>query len=483
MLKRVAIALLAGVAITTLLIPDNVFAAGHGGGVGGFHGGLGGFHGGGSFHSGFGGFHGGGAVHNGLAGFRAGVHGFPGHGYVSPGIASPGIVNPGITSHGLARHDFGLRGDHDLAGFGAGDRYAGGDLVGLYGFNRDAFNRNAFGVGRGWDRWGRRFRMGWDHWGWGWGGWAGPVFWPFLFGDIFSYVLWPYAYDDPFWVYGSDFLMGSIFTTGPYLGRDYGYAVPENYDGWRTDPGELTETQAAANESCTGFAPGVNGLPAEQISSKLHPTANQKSLLDDLVSAFDQASNIVKASCPSDVPFTPVGRLDAARKRLLAIIQAVKAVRPPLAKFDDTLSDEQKQKLAAMAGSEEGQTEHTSFRADGVLLCGRQAEDFARVPVERITRTVEPDAQQQRALQDLTTVSAQAFREIQTSCPPDTAADLVVRFDAVEGRLGAMVDALQIIRPKLEAFYASLSDEQKARFNTLHPPHNASALRQRQDRD
>jgi hypothetical protein len=42
----------------------------------------------------------------------------------------------------------------------------------------------------------------------------------------------------------------------------------------------------------------------------------------------------------------------------------------------------------------------------------------------------------------------------------------VERLDAVKTRLQAMVDAMNTIRPKLQAFYASLSDDQKARFNT-----------------
>jgi hypothetical protein len=29
------------------------------------------------------------------------------------------------------------------------------------------------------------------------------VFWPFLLGDILSYVLWPYDYYYPFWSYGT----------------------------------------------------------------------------------------------------------------------------------------------------------------------------------------------------------------------------------------------------------------------------------------
>jgi hypothetical protein len=46
----------------------------------------------------------------------------------------------------------------------------------------------------------------------------------------------------------------------------------------------------------------------------------------------------------------------------------------------------------------------------------------------------------------------------------------VARFDAVKTRLSAMVNAMKIIRPKLEEFYATLSDDQKARFNTMGPP-------------
>ena len=43
----------------------------------------------------------------------------------------------------------------------------------------------------------------------------------------------------------------------------------------------------------------------------------------------------------------------------------------------------------------------------------------------------------------------------------------VARLDAVATRLKAMADAMKSVRPRLENFYASLSDEQKARFNNM----------------
>jgi hypothetical protein len=37
---------------------------------------------------------------------------------------------------------------------------------------------------------------------------------------------------------------------------------------------------------------------------------------------------------------------------------------------------------------------------------------------------------------------------------------------------------MNAVRPKLQAFYDSLNDEQKARFNTMGPPPSAQAQQQ-----
>jgi hypothetical protein len=51
------------------------------------------------------------------------------------------------------------------------------------------------------------------------------------------------------------------------------------------------------------------------------------------------------------------------------------------------------------------------------------------------------------------------------------------RFDTVGKRLDAMATAIKTVRPALASFYASLTDEQKARFNTLGPPKKTTASR------
>jgi hypothetical protein len=396
----------------------------------------------------------------------------------------------------------------------AHNQFAAQNFHGLNNFSHTGFNRNAFGNNANWNHWGGRFwGAGWNNWGWGWGGWAGPVFWPFLLGDAFSFIFWPYAYYDPFWWYGPPFIFASIFAPGPYFGLDYGYGP--DYSGYgygtgnygyagspniyydssrggdystaargryaaRTDQADreaLAETNTAAIESCTGLAPGVTNLPIDQIRQSVHPTADQEAALADLSAASSQAGDIIKSSCPSAVPLTPIGRLDAAEQRLDATIKAIQLVRSPLERFYQALSDEQRQRFNAMNGSTGGAPSAANMTA----ACSQGAGNFIDLPVQRIEQVVQPTAQQQSAFNDLKNAAQKAGDQLQSSCPTAVPKSPVARVDTVETRLTAMTNAIKSLRPDLNNFYASLSDEQKAKFNTMGPPPNAgSSPQQRQ---
>ena len=533
--SKIAFVLLASVAVGAMGVTTDAMAArgggggGRGGGGGGFHGGGGGggFRGGGGgFHGGGGGgFHGGGGAHFGGAhigggGFSAGGGGFHGGGHA---FAHPANVGRLSTGQGIAAthnaftahpHFNGVNGAnargqfaHDQLGHNqfANDQFAHNQFVhnqvahnqfvarnfhGLYNFNHTGFNRNAFGDARRWNRWGGRFwGAGWNRWGYGFGGWAGPVFWPYLYGDIFSFAFWPYDYYDPFWAYGPDFLLASIFAPGPYFGADYGYAPDYGagyaggndiyyggYSGPSGGPGAVTnadrealaETNAAAAESCSGLAPGVSDLPIAQIKPTVRPTGDQQTALDELNAAAVKANDVVKSSCPTAMPLTPAARLDAAQARLEAMMKAVDIVRGPLQMFYDSLSDEQRQRFDAMGNTGNGRA---AVGGNIAALCSQQSGDVADLPVQRIEQVVQPNGQQQQQTFDaLKQASRDAAQQLQSSCPVQVPQTPVARLDAVKTRLQAMVDAMNTVRPKLHAFYASLGDEQKARFNTMGPP-------------
>lgn len=506
------------VALCALCLATDVSAASRPGGhPGGGRGGGGGFHFGGGH--GFGGFHAGGMHFGGHSfahtlGGRSFAHAF-GHRSLGRFAGHNAVHNATRlgTSHALNAANHALNATHDLNASHnaptthdtlnndhanrtltsneiAHNRFADRNFRGLYNFNHDGFNRNAFGDGHRWNHWGGHFwGAGWNNWGGGWGGWAGPVFWPFLYGDIFSFAFWPYDYYDPFWAYGAAFLLGSIFAPGPYFGPEYGYG-PDYYGnggspnvyyglagGRQVSPADrkaLAETNTEAVQSCNGLAPGVSGLPIDQIRNTVHPAGDQAAALDDLSAGSSRANDIISASCSSQIPLTPVGRLDAAEKRLGAMIEAVNIMHPPLAKFYDSLSDEQRQRFDAMGSSSKTEGIRGSTGGDLAALCGQQSADATKLPVQRIEQVIEPNAQQQDAFNALKQASQDAANQLQSSCPSQVPQTPVARLDAVKTRLQAMVDAMNTVRPKLADFYASLSDEQKARFNTMGPPQSTA---------
>jgi hypothetical protein len=483
---------------------------GHGGGGhgGGGHGHGGGGHGHGGGHRG-GGFHG-----HAFGGHRGGHHfahhSFGGHNFARRRFATHGH---GWAGHHVAGHGFtGHRNfTHSGAGHGlTGSRFAAGGRLahnqfaaqhfhGLSNFSRTGFNRNTFGNGPGWDGWSRSFwGAGWNNWGSGWGGWAGPVFWPFLVGDILSFAFWPYAYYDPFWAFGPDFVLASVFAPGPYYGLGYGYGpnyyvnggFPNIYSGSYGGPSygrtnqvakslknreALAETNAAAVQSCSGLAPGITDLPIGQIRQTIHPTAEQVAALDDLSAALSKADEIVAVSCPQEVPLTPVGRLDAAEQRLDAMIQAIQIVRSPLERFDESLNEEQRQHFDAMSNIRRPNSEGVESGGNLATACSQQAGGFINMPVQRVDQVIQPNAQQQDAFDQLKKVSENAVGTVQASCPAQMPRTPTARLDTAKTRLGAMVEAMKAVRPKLEQFYASLNDEQKARFNAIGPPQNPAS--------
>jgi hypothetical protein len=219
--------------------------------------------------------------------------------------------------------------------------------------------------------------------------------------------------------------------------------------------------------------PGVTNLPIDQIRQTVHPTADQEAALDDLSAASSQASDIIKSSCPSSVPLTPIGRLDAAEQRLDATIKAIQIVRSPLERFYQALSDQQRQRFNAMNGSSEGAPSAANMTA----ACSQGAGSFIDLPVQRIEQVVQPTAQQQSAFNDLKNAAQKAGDQLQSSCPTAVPKSPVARVDTVQTRLTAMTDAIKSVRPDLQNFYASLSDEQKAKFNTMGPPPKAVSSR------
>jgi hypothetical protein len=298
--------------------------------------------------------------------------------------------------------------------------------------------------------------------------WLGPVFWPYAYSDIFNYTFWPYAYDPGYWAYAYDDFVDTVF-----WGTDSPYSAYARYP----EPGAaITDYRARGRASvspqtlrqlCAGPDKGATAWPIEEIARAVHPRPDQRALLDELKAAATKAADVF--SCADSYAMTPPGRLRAMTNRVSATLDAVKIVRPALEQFYNSLNDEQKARFNALGpnvGDRAQQQAQQGANAEAEK-CGEPKSSLTQLPIERMEAVLHPAGKQKEALDRLSQATKNAVERLQAACPDDVPLTPLGRLEAMEKRLDAMVQAAALVQPALDEFYAALSNEQKARFNTL----------------
>ena len=398
------------------------------------------------------------------AGARFGLAGV-GNRVGGPGVGAR-LAGPGIAAGGLGGNRF-------VRTAGLGFHGGGfGRAPGVFG-NRAIANvawRSHFGPAR------FHGRFAGSRWPW-WRsglviGWVGPVFWPYAYYDVVDYVYWPYAYDD-FWPYAYDDVYYGIYGNYAYGGR--GASAGGGADRG-TRPGtrrtaKADERRAANSEQrpvsvCSDQATELTDWPIERITEIVQPTDAQRPALDDLKAASAKAIEILKSACPKDLPSIPTGRLAAVESRLQVMLLSVQTVRPALERFYQSLSDEQKARFNAIASTADPDAAGKD-RRDLTKFCDETAPGVTNLPIDRIVQAVQPTPAQRAALDELKDASVNAAEGLKTNCPTYQTLTPTGRVEAMEKRLDATLGAAKTVQPALAKFYNSLSDEQKARLNSL----------------
>src|SRR5215469_11564619 len=122
---------------------------------------------------------------------------------------------------------------------------------------------------------------------------------------------------------------------------------------------------------------------------------------------------------------------------------------------------------SAVYSSATGVSRPSAALAGGSQICSGQTQGLTDFPIERIAQQVNPDQHQQALLDDLKAATIKAVNILQAACPNELPSTPTGRLTAMRSRVEAMQQAVQVVRPALDAFYSSLSDEQKERFNAL----------------
>jgi protein tyrosine phosphatase (PTP) superfamily phosphohydrolase (DUF442 family) len=97
-----------------------------------------------------------------------------------------------------------------------------------------------------------------------------------------------------------------------------------------------------------GRGPASINWSINQIDRSVRPTEAQREAVTDIEQAFQKAAGDLDAHCPTAVPVTAIGRLEAIEARLDAAWRSVLSIQVALADFETKLSDDQKHRFNAM---------------------------------------------------------------------------------------------------------------------------------------
>ena len=297
---------------------------------------------------------------------------------------------------------------------------------------------------------GRRGANGWWQHGDGGYGWVGPLFWPFAYYDVYDYALWGDGMG--FWGYGYRDIYAAIFT--PY-GEDElaRYVSPSR--------GRRFGRLPSLARICGDDASELAGLPIEQVRQAIQPNDGQRAALDALANASVEAAQTIHAACPTEVAPTPSGRLAAMQQRLEAMKSAIARVRTPFEEFYELLDDDQKGKLAAF----NDQRAQFAPKVPAAQSC--TPPETLQWPAGEIEARLHLSDTQREALDVLRRMSVFAKNTLNFNCQPDENLTPPDRLATADTRLDAMLDAIKQVAPALDDFLATLSDEQKAQFETI----------------
>ncbi|WP_284275977.1 Spy/CpxP family protein refolding chaperone [Bradyrhizobium iriomotense] len=312
---------------------------------------------------------------------------------------------------------------------------------------------------------GGRAEQGWWQHADGTYGWVGPLFWPFADDDVTDFTmrgdgtaLWSYGYGD---------IYAAVFA--PY--------APTELAAY-TAPGRRHRRVPELQQLCdTGDAVG---LPIDAMLRTVQPNEVQRAGLDELASAWAAAGASIRASCPTEAAGNALDRFALMQRRLDAMINAVDAVAPQLAKFYGLLDDEQKSRLNALGKDGRANAAETKRKEMQAAACKapsepasdeqlqRQYEQLVKQqwPVDEIATALRLDDTRRAALEVLQDTTMGTMEAL-SPCPPQNLHTPQARLKAVKARLEMMREATKSVGDALDDFEWGLTDEQKTQFEAM----------------
>ncbi len=293
---------------------------------------------------------------------------------------------------------------------------------------------------------------------------AAAAFWPIgapdAFEDMVGYAFWPQQYGREFWSHGPrDILRVMTAPAAAFAQQSEDGTSPRRFAAATVNSTNTTESVRAI---CIARVKDQAMRPLDRVEDTISLSADQQRGLQTLRDAIRVAIDGEASACRGDLPATQPERLRAMINGLWAMRYAEFRIRPALDTFYGSLTDEQKQQLADQpqtVGAGNDATPPTP-----AAICGEAMTPNAN-PFGAIERVLRPTAEQRKSLQMLYGASMEMAQFLTSTCPAKTPAMPADRLSAASDRVMSLLHAAMGIEPILGAFYVSLSDDQRRRFN------------------
>ena len=272
--------------------------------------------------------------------------------------------------------------------------------------------------------------------------------WPGLYSGLFwpetYYEVWPYRYET-------------------IIDGAFAYNYEQRLRGRRGQTALALQEPVAMARLCQQDSYGSPDQSVGRIARIVGPSEEQQRILDELKLAIADTTALLRDTCPADIPLSPIARLEVIGRQIDVVLRAFGILRPSLETFERSLSEQQRARFVAMSAQA---SRRTDLERDSEVCS--QVAAATRFPLDRISEAVRPDAAQRNALMAVSAASAKAADMLAADCPHDVPTTPLGRLQSMEQRLEIASQAVDMVRAAMADFYASLADEQKARFDQLN---------------
>jgi hypothetical protein len=290
-------------------------------------------------------------------------------------------------------------------------------------------------------------------------GWAGPLFWPYAYDDLYDYTMSGHGDDPAFWDYGYNDIYTGIFT--PYGHDDLTDHLPPSGTATRTRP--ATTHPAKSQADAHPATPQATAHPAKsQANADLAtPQANAHPITPQ--------ANARPITPQADArPKTPQANADLATPQADARPIAPQATAHPATP-------------QAMVRPPTPQAPVRPATNQLTQMCGGDSRDVAGLPIDQIQQAIAPNEAQGAALDDLGNASVKAAQDIRAACPTQIPATAPARLAAMQQRVETMIAAVGTVQPALDKFSGLLNDQQKALLGAVGPSRRSKSAVRRAD--